>query len=120
MKTVLAIGATLVALIVAPALAADMAAPVLKAPAPVWNWTGFYVGLNAGGGFGRVNVDDEDCYWCNSTHATSALPLPVASSVTICNSGRWSWAWKEISIGLGSGHLTCFVNSGAAVSERVP
>lgn len=100
MKTVLAIGATLVALIVAPALAADMAAPVLKAPAPVWNWTGFYVGLNAGGGFGRVNVDDEDCYWCNSTHATSAFAVAGGQlgynlqfrSVVLGVEGDFDWA----------------------------
>jgi outer membrane immunogenic protein len=30
----------------APALAADM--PVKAAPAPMWNWTGFYVGVNGG------------------------------------------------------------------------
>jgi opacity protein-like surface antigen len=26
--------------------------------APVYNWTGFYVGLNAGGGFGRTNASE--------------------------------------------------------------
>ena len=41
-----------------PALAADMPT---KAPppiaAPVYNWTGFYVGVNAGFGWGRKNAD---------------------------------------------------------------
>jgi outer membrane immunogenic protein len=49
MKRLLTTGAALAALIGTPALAADMA---LKAPppppAPVWSWTGFYVGGNAG------------------------------------------------------------------------
>jgi hypothetical protein len=44
----------------APALAADMA-PVYKAPplvpAPSYNWTGFYVGANVGGSWGRDNTD---------------------------------------------------------------
>jgi outer membrane immunogenic protein len=42
----------LVALMAGPAMAADMRAPVSKAPppapAPVWNWTGFYIGANGG------------------------------------------------------------------------
>ncbi|MCB1414154.1 MAG: porin family protein, partial [Xanthobacteraceae bacterium] len=50
----IALGAT------APALAADMAArPYTKAPAyvpaPVYNWTGFYIGGHVGGAFGGNN-----------------------------------------------------------------
>jgi outer membrane immunogenic protein len=47
--------------IAAPAAAADLPAQsYTKAPAAVaalYNWTGFYVGLNAGGAFGRVSGD---------------------------------------------------------------
>jgi outer membrane immunogenic protein len=34
-------------------------APYYKAPvmAPIYNWTGFYIGINGGGGFGRSNWD---------------------------------------------------------------
>jgi outer membrane immunogenic protein len=52
MNRLLIAGVALTALIGTPALAADMAAPVYKAPppppAPVYSWTGFYIGLNAG------------------------------------------------------------------------
>src|SRR5450432_3685813 len=49
-----ALGATV------PALAADMAArpAYTKAPAymaPIYNWTGFYIGGHVGGGFGSNN-----------------------------------------------------------------
>jgi outer membrane immunogenic protein len=50
MKKFLMAAAGLVAL-AAPALAADMAVKA-PAPLPVWTWTGFYVGLEGGGGWG--------------------------------------------------------------------
>src|ERR1700739_4403312 len=54
MKKVLLAAAGRVALSVAPALAADLPARTYtKAPAvvaPIYNWGGFYIGLNGGGG----------------------------------------------------------------------
>src|SRR5579859_2375360 len=55
MKKLLLVTASLVALgAAAPAMAADLAArPYTKAPAMLeaaYNWSGFYVGLNGGGG----------------------------------------------------------------------
>ncbi len=56
MKRLLLAGIACVALAASPALAADM--PPSRAPAyrpalvPYFNWTGVYVGLNAGGGWG--------------------------------------------------------------------
>jgi outer membrane immunogenic protein len=43
----LAIAAVLIA---APAMAADMPVAAPPAPVPAWNWTGFYIGVNAGYG----------------------------------------------------------------------
>ena len=41
-----------------PAFAADMPARVLSAYVPYFTWQGFYVGLNAGYGFGRSSWTD--------------------------------------------------------------
>lgn len=59
MKT-LVFAAAIAALTATTASAADIAArPYTKAPAisPVYNWTGFYVGVNVGYGFGDRNAD---------------------------------------------------------------
>src|SRR5690349_5528058 len=46
-------------LIGTPAFAADMPvkAPPMAAAAPVFNWTGWYAGVNAGASFGNVKTD---------------------------------------------------------------
>jgi outer membrane immunogenic protein len=54
----LAIAVAVAGLLGTPAFAADMPlkAPP-PAPAPVYNWTGWYVGVNAGASFGNVKTD---------------------------------------------------------------
>ncbi|MGL6062397.1 MAG: outer membrane protein [Bradyrhizobium sp.] len=59
------------------ALAADMP---LKAPppvVPVWTWTGFYIGGNAGYSWGRSETD-----WTYYNTATGATIVPPAGSIT--------------------------------------
>src|SRR5205814_2170200 len=57
MKKILLAAVGLIGLGMAPAVAADLAArPYTKAPpmvAPIYNWGGFYIGLNGGGGSAR-------------------------------------------------------------------
>src|SRR5581483_7535178 len=51
--------ASLLALFATQASAADMAVKApLKAPAPTWSWTGFYLGLEGGGGWARTRQAD--------------------------------------------------------------
>jgi outer membrane immunogenic protein len=65
----------LLAFTAAPAVAADLPAKVYtKAPAvvpPLYNWSGFYIGINGGGGFAH------DC-WTN----TSVLGVPTVPRVS--------------------------------------
>ena len=48
------LGATLVGSVSANAADLPVKAPVYKAPA-VYSWTGFYAGINGGGGFGHTD-----------------------------------------------------------------
>ena len=87
MKKVLFAAAGLVALSIAPALAADLPARTYtKAPAmvaPIYNWGGFYVGVNGGGG------SSHKCWDLNAVGGIGPIPAvakvatmrPAASSV---------------------------------------
>ena len=64
--------AGLIALAAAPALAADLPAKVYtKAPsvvAPIYNWAGFYIGLNGGGG------SSHNCWDLNAVGGVGPIP----------------------------------------------
>ena len=59
----LLLGTAAIIAFAAPAVAADLPArtytkaPVYTPPQAVYNWTGFYIGINGGGGFGRSQWD---------------------------------------------------------------
>jgi outer membrane immunogenic protein len=91
-------GAALPALLASPAIAADM--PVKAPPAPppaAYSWTGFYVGLNAGGTWARSDASttancnvpgSPPAYFCDSTSgAANAAAVSAAGSGTITASG---------------------------------
>jgi outer membrane immunogenic protein len=72
MKKVLLAAAGLVGLSIAPALAADLPARTYtKAPAivaPIYNWGGFYIGVNGGGG------SSHKCWDLNSVVGVGPIP----------------------------------------------
>jgi outer membrane immunogenic protein len=78
MKKALLVGVSLAVLGAAPAFAADLAARQVytKAPvvAPIYNWGGFYIGINAGGGWSH-----------NCWNTTAAFGAPVATTSEGCH-----------------------------------
>jgi outer membrane immunogenic protein len=77
-------GAALPALLAGPAIAADM--PVKAPPAPppaAYGWTGFYVGLNAGGTWAHSDADTN--VNCNVTLGSPPLPYLCASGFGAAN-----------------------------------
>jgi len=90
MKKALLVGVSLAALGSAPAFAADLAARHMytKAPvaAPVYNWGGFYVGINAGGG------SSHNCW-----NLTNSLGLPIPTSPSVgCHDATGALAGGQV------------------------
>ena len=71
----LSLGATLVTILAGAAQAADMPLKAPPVPIAVYNWTGFYVGINGGYGF---SARDEDVVW-NETFATTPFFGPASA-----------------------------------------
>src|SRR5271166_3504993 len=71
MKKLLLTGVAFAALIAGPAMAADLGAPVYRRPVvavAVYNWTGFYIGGNVGGGWENTET--------NYTYSSIPAPNP--------------------------------------------
>ena len=64
MKRLTSLAVLALATIATPSFAADLRpigkAPVMVAPAPAWNWTGFYVGIHGGYGWGEADYRFND------------------------------------------------------------
>jgi outer membrane immunogenic protein len=79
-----ALGVTAIMVAGVPALAADIPAPVYKAPvvAPVvYSWTGFYVGGNVGYSWGRGSTDQSDSTTTTSTTRLFRGIAPPANEI---------------------------------------
>jgi outer membrane immunogenic protein len=99
----------LIALSVAPALAADLPAKVYtKAPAivppPIYNWSGFYIGINGGGGSSR------ECWNLNTFAGVAVVPSAGEGCHNATGGlvgGQIGYRWQSYNIG-GAGNSVVF------------
>jgi outer membrane immunogenic protein len=105
MKTLM-VGSIVVAALAfaGPAQAADMAvrAPAYKAPplAPMFSWTGFYIGANAGGGWGRSDPSTTTVFSPVGYFAATSVPAIAAAGAQRINTtgatagGQIGYNWQ--------------------------
>lgn len=87
--------ATLVLVLGSPAFATDLPAPAYKAPvykapavAPLYNWSGFYIGGNAGYGWGKANTDIANAAGNPFGLGPSGLPFDPLPGFAHSDSGK--------------------------------
>jgi outer membrane immunogenic protein len=126
MKRALLIALGLATLAALPASAADLGrrlptkAPMM-APEPVWNWTGFYIGVNGGAG------------WARSEHFDAAVSTGLFDQKggMIGGTVGYNWQtgpavfgvegdldWAHINGSVNCGGVTCFTNMQAFGTAR--
>jgi outer membrane immunogenic protein len=79
--------AVIAALIGTPALAADMAMKAPPPPAPTYNWTGFYIGGNAGYGWNDPTVTFTPNDIASQTFICDSFGLPTCPPVSFSSHG---------------------------------
>jgi outer membrane immunogenic protein len=107
----LALAVSILAITAAAASAADMApAPYTKAPVvvpPVYNWTGFYIGANAGGAWGKSDPATSTVYSSigyfdvSSVAAVNAAGLQRINSSGFTGGGTAGYNWQTGSVVFG-------------------
>jgi outer membrane immunogenic protein len=110
MKKLLLSAVALAAVGTVPALAADMAVPYTKAPAmavaPVYNWTGWYVGLNAGGMWNQGGSDPGSFVTDGFVDfpgriALGQFPAFRSHEASFIGGGQFGYNWQASSIVYG-------------------
>lgn len=108
----------------ASAQAADLAAHYTKAPvmAPVYNWTGFYVGGNVGGQWGSANPETTTLFPVAAYFANSSVPAIAAVGAQHINgsgvTGGYNWQVNNAVLGL-EGDINYFGFKGRASGTGV-
>jgi outer membrane immunogenic protein len=65
------------ALLATPALAADMEVRAPAPPVPAWSWTGFYIGVQGGAGWGTTTLNENSYDICSTATPTiCTFPQP--------------------------------------------
>jgi outer membrane immunogenic protein len=139
------LGAVALIALVAPAVAADLSPRIYsKAPAsldPAYNWTGFYVGVNAGGAWGRSDASTIPAYSPPGYFATTSPgAIAIAGAQRLNSSGftggltaGYNWQAGNVVFGVesdfnylglkvsssGSGIYPCCVTTGFTVNSSV-
>src|SRR5262245_55011409 len=103
--------------VILPTMAADLKAPIYKAPLEVWSWTGVYVGGNVGYSWGRSSTDTRvsnngngaSLFSTNSTYDLRGGEIGVQVGVN-WQSGIWVGGFETDVQGTGqrgSASFTC-------------
>jgi outer membrane immunogenic protein len=91
-KITLTIAAASAALLATPALAADMAVRAPAPPPPAWSWTGFYIGVQGGAGWGTTAFNENSYDICSTaTPTVCALPPLLPSNSASSSYGISGW-----------------------------
>jgi outer membrane immunogenic protein len=98
MKQIILAGVALTLSVATPALAADLRMPVKAPPAvaaPVYNWSGFYLGAHCGGAWGRTkHTGDDGAYDEAGVESYSLSPDGLICGGQIgFNVQQGSWLW---------------------------
>ncbi len=106
--------AVLAACLATSAHAADLPtqAPIVYAPVPVFTWTGFYVGLNAGVGW----AGSRDVVVTGPTAATSGILSAGGSDGVFVGGGQIGYNWQSGSIVYGLEADIQYVDAGGSVA----